>query len=65
MNELLTPQEAADALKLSVHTLSTWRSRHKAEGPPWIEVGGAIRYLQSDLTAWLDSRKRNGIPADA
>lgn len=64
MGELLTPQEAADFLKLSVHTLSAWRSRPGSDGPTWIEAGGAIRYQQSDLLAWVESRKR-GAPANA
>lgn len=60
MDQFLTPQEAADLLKMSVHTLSAWRSRQNPDGPPWIEVGGSIRYQHSDLTAWIASRKRNG-----
>ena len=65
MDELLTPQEAADALKLSVHTLSAWRSRPGADGPDWINVGGAIRYKRSDLDKWISTRQRNGNPTSA
>ena len=65
MAEFLTPQEAADLLKLSVHTLSTWRSRQPTSGPPWVEVGGLIRYRRLDLDAWVSSRTRNGSVADA
>ena len=30
------------------------RERH-AEGPSWIRIGRAIRYLKEDLDCWLDS----------
>jgi len=65
MTDLLTPQEAADYLKLSIHTLSTWRSRQNIDGPPWIEAGGSIRYRRSDLESWIDSRTKNGSSTNA
>lgn len=27
------------------------------KGPPWIVIGGAVRYLKEDLDAWLDSHR--------
>jgi len=60
MPDLLTPEETAQLLRLSVHTLSTWRSRGRFGGPPWVEVGGLIRYRRADLDCWLSGRTKNG-----
>lgn len=56
----LTPDEVAARLAISKHTLSAWRRIPERRGPPWIEVGGLIRYRESELDAWLASRTRNG-----
>lgn len=38
---LLTEDEAADSLRISVRTLQAWRL--KAAGPPFVRVGRTIR----------------------
>lgn len=48
---LLTPEEAAEVLRLPVRQLQTWR--YLGVGPPYIKVGRAVRYARSDLNAWL------------
>jgi hypothetical protein len=63
MDELLTPKEAAEALKLSVHTLNGWRCKADSPGPPWINVGGSIRYPMAELKIWIASRMRKGATA--
>lgn len=54
MSKLLTTKEAAAFLTLSPITLEGYRCRHA--GPPFIQVGGAIRYSQDALEEWLRSR---------
>ncbi|MGB9605878.1 MAG: helix-turn-helix domain-containing protein, partial [Bryobacteraceae bacterium] len=48
--ELLTEQDAARRLKVSVSTLRRWRSRRRRgedASPRFVELG--VRYRQSDL----------------
>lgn len=58
---LLTPEQAAQMLGLSVKTLATWRStgRHAL---PFIRCGARIRYRRSDLAAWLQTRHSMSKP---
>lgn len=60
--KLLTNKQTAELLGVTTHTLDQWRWRHK--GPPHVKVGGAIRYRESDLSAWIESRteKNAGYP---
>ncbi|GLO20089.1 hypothetical protein PPUJ20188_34860 [Pseudomonas putida] len=53
--DLLTPEQAAKFLGLSVKTLATWRStgRHAL---PFIRCGARIRYQRAELDAWLAKR---------
>jgi predicted site-specific integrase-resolvase len=50
-DEMLTPQELADELRVSVRTLRGWRDRGR--GPRVTRVEGAIRYRRSDVDRWL------------
>jgi hypothetical protein len=68
---LLKERDAAAFLAVTARTLQTWRFRR--EGPPYIKLsgagarrmapgrrdGGAVRYRESDLRAWLDARTIN------
>ena len=59
--DLLDENSAAQFLQVEPGTLSVWRctGRYKI---PFIKVGRLVRYRQSDLNAWLESRTRtNGI----
>jgi uncharacterized protein YjiS (DUF1127 family) len=49
--EVLDEHEAAAFLRLSVHTLRSWRLRRR--GPVYVRQGGRIAYLVEDLRAWL------------
>jgi hypothetical protein len=54
---LLTPKEAAKRLKVSTSWLAKLRMR--GDGIPYIVIGGrAIRYSESTLLLWLNSRRR-------
>jgi excisionase family DNA binding protein len=52
--EVMTDHQAADYLGLSVATLRAWRLARK--GPPYVQLGRAIRYRRSDLDAYLAAR---------
>lgn len=62
----LREKEAATYLGLSSFHLRNTRvvdARRKArgepiEGPAWINIGRAVRYLREDLDAWLDARRQ-------
>ncbi|SHO82307.1 helix-turn-helix domain-containing protein [Mycobacteroides abscessus] len=48
----LTPEEAADYLKVTEQKLADLR--YLREGPRFRKVGRLIRYTHADLDAWLD-----------
>lgn len=51
----LLPAEAAQALRVSVKTLTQWRWQGK--GPPYLRVAGnLIRYAQSELDEWMTTQ---------
>lgn len=50
-DEVLTPPEASDYLKVPLRTLDAWRYRRT--GPAYMKVGRHIRYRRSDLDAFL------------
>ncbi len=52
---LLTPQEAALYLGISINTLSVWRSTGRY-GLPFIKIGGRVKYRESDLAAFIEKR---------
>ena len=49
---LYNTAEAAEALSLSKKTLE--RMRVEGTGPTFRKLGGAVRYREDDLIAWLD-----------
>ena len=51
MTELLTEQQAAGLLHMSVKGLQGWRSR--GGGPPFCKVGRCVRYRLEDLQAFV------------
>jgi len=54
---LLDERQAADFLTVSPGTLSVWRSTGRY-AIPFVKIGSKVRYRQSDLAAWLESRTR-------
>lgn len=52
--ELLDETDLAGLLRVSVSTVQSWRYQKK--GPPFIKVGGAVRYRRSDLDAYLTAQ---------
>jgi hypothetical protein len=53
---MLTPKEAAQRLKLSTSFLA--KARMRGDGPPYVVIGRAVRYLETALVHWLRSRQR-------
>lgn len=58
-NELLTPQEAAEYLKIAAYNLRLMRAKRREDsktGPNYIKLGHkTIRYRKSDLDAYTES----------
>lgn len=54
--QLLTVQEAANRLSISASYLN--KLRCFGGGPIFIRLGKAVRYLPSDLDAWVEENKR-------
>lgn len=57
---LLTEEQTAQFLNISVRTLQAWRI--KLAGPRFVRVGRAIRYRRSDLTAWIEANTIGNAP---
>jgi predicted DNA-binding transcriptional regulator AlpA len=53
---LLTPQEVAARLKVSVSWLA--KARMRGDGPPYVLIGRSIRYPEADLIQWMRSQRR-------
>jgi hypothetical protein len=51
---LLDPKKVGDILAISPDTLRNWRT-HKRPGLPYVKVGGAVRYREADVLAFLDA----------
>ena len=56
MTALLTEQQAAGLLHVTVKTLQAWRVR--GGGPPFIKVGRLVRYRPEDLEAFVCAATR-------
>lgn len=57
-SDVLTPQEAADYLKIKVGTLNSWRSTGE-QSIPHTKVGRSVRYRVADLDAFLFRSERS------
>ena len=55
-DRLLTAPEAASLLRLSASWLA--KSRMRGDGPPYVKLGGSIRYLESTLFQWMKLHQR-------
>ena len=51
---MLTPDDLAAELGVSLMTLGRWR--RDGTGPPFAMVGRHVRYRRRDVDRWLDSR---------
>jgi predicted DNA-binding transcriptional regulator AlpA len=53
---LLTPKQAARLLNLSVSWLA--KRRLAGDGPPYVKLGGAVRYAEASLQQWMKGQQR-------
>jgi predicted DNA-binding transcriptional regulator AlpA len=53
---MLTPKQAARHLNLSVSWLA--KRRLAGDGPPYVKLGGAVRYDEATLRQWMKSQQR-------
>jgi excisionase family DNA binding protein len=53
---LLTPQEAARLLKVSLSWLA--KARMRGDGPPYMKLGRSIRYTETALLQWMKFQQR-------
>jgi hypothetical protein len=56
VDPLLTEADVARELQVRGNFLA--KLRCSGNGPPFIRIGGKIRYRRSALIAWLDGRER-------
>jgi excisionase family DNA binding protein len=57
MEKLIKPQEAAELLGVSLHTLYTWVHRRQI---PFQKVGHALRFSPRALDEWLEGQASPG-----
>ena len=62
LNKLLTPEQVAELLGVSTHTLAVWRCE-KRYHLPYVKSGRLVRYRESDVDAFIQSRLSDPIPA--
>jgi excisionase family DNA binding protein len=62
--KLLTTEETAEILGVSVRTLEDWRS--DGTGPDYVPLGRrTVRYRPQAIDRWLDTRERRITPGVA
>jgi len=54
---LISTQQTAQHLHISIRTLETWR--YRGYGPAYIKLGRCVRYDQTVLEDWLNDNRRN------
>ena len=57
-SQTLKDPEAAKYIGMSESWLRQARMNGNPDAPPFLKIGRAVRYLQDDLDAWLESRRR-------
>jgi hypothetical protein len=58
METLLTEEDVAKQLHVSIASLRRWRLEKR--GPQFIKVGSLVRYRPEELEAWLASQPTGG-----
>jgi hypothetical protein len=53
LDALLKEELVANQLNVSVRTLQSWRLRRA--GPPFVQIGRAVRYRRRDLLDWIEA----------
>lgn len=55
--KLLTPQQVAEQLGVTTHTLAVWRSEQRYP-LKYVKVGRLVRYQESDVERFILDRSR-------
>lgn len=55
VTKLLTPQQVAEQLGVTTHTLAVWRCT-KRYPLPYVKSGRLVRYRPADVVAFIESR---------
>ena len=58
MSNLMTEEEVAKRLNVSLASLRRWRLLRK--GPAFVKLGSLVRYKPEDLDSWLGSLPTGG-----
>lgn len=58
-SEKFTTAQAAEYICKSASWLN--KSRMTGDGPVYLKIGGAVRYLPADLDAWLAGKRRTAV----
>jgi excisionase family DNA binding protein len=61
VDEFWSSDTVAELLRLTRNTLEKWRVR--GEGPPFVKLGGAVRYRRSDVLAWIEENTKAATTA--
>ena len=60
IEHLLTPEEAAEILRVKVSWLYQHTRRRSQDRIPFVKVGRYLRFREQDLLAYIEGRKRKG-----
>jgi predicted DNA-binding transcriptional regulator AlpA len=52
----MNTREAATFLGFNKNVLEQWRSNQTPNTPPFVKIGGSVRYSREDLAKWLKDR---------
>ena len=58
IEKLLTPEEAAEILRVKLSWLYQHTRRRSQDRIPFIKIGRYLRFRERDLAAYIESRKR-------
>lgn len=58
--QLLTPEDVAEILGVTTHTLAVWRCEGRY-GLAFIKTGRLVRYRADDVMAFIESRTRQSV----
>jgi phage terminase Nu1 subunit (DNA packaging protein) len=57
---LVTPEQAAEHLSVTIRTLANWRSRG-TPNVPFSKIGRCVRYRLSDLETYIAENSHNAV----
>ncbi len=60
IEHLLTPEEAAEILRVKLSWLYQHTRRRTQDRIPFVKVGRYLRFREQDLVAYIESRKLKG-----